>query len=189
MTCPVAQCLDGDVKYKRREHFRRHWMERHEKSIERHTCALCVTSFKRKSNLFQHIKQKHYNVDPENCIGPIQYEPNKQFINPGSYTRDIFNFGADCIISCPVAECKGVQFKIRKDLKRHWMEQHEEMIQNHVCAICGYSSKRRSNVLKHVKKSHDLTDSQEGLLPLQYNGNVHFINPHPFTKELVFGNV
>ena len=94
----------------------------------------------------------------------------------------------DYSFSCPVALCKDVQFKIRKEVKRHWKEQHEELIENHICAICGYSTKRKYNLVGHVKQKHMFTNPQEGIGPTQYKENRSFINPYQFTKEMLFGS-
>jgi len=108
------------------------------------------------------------------------------------FTHSIFCFHPsgklhkDYSFSCPVALCKGVQFKIRKDFKRHWKEQHEELIENHICAICGYSTKRKYNLVGHVKQKHMFTNPKEGIGPIQYHENRSFINPYPFTKEMLF---
>jgi len=89
--------------------------------------------------------------------------------------------------TCPVADCKSSQFSQLHHFKRHWTEQHEGLVEHHVCLICGYASKRKSNLMNHMKQKHPHIKPEERLGGVQLYENKNFINPYPFTKESVFG--
>jgi len=61
------------------------------------------------------------------------------------------------------------------------------MAEYRVCTVCGFASKRKSNLLVHVKQKHHIMNPEERLGPLQYHENRNYINPHHFKKEIVLG--
>ena len=88
---------------------------------------------------------------------------------------------------CPVSHCSGSNtfFKMRSDFRRHWIEQHEESIEQYNCALCPLTSKRRSNLAKHIRMKHPDVDLMAGFGPVQYQTNKKFIDPYPLTLDLV----
>ena len=66
--------------------FKAHWLERHEEITAYHYCALCKNvSFKRKSNLLQHIRAKH-SGDFRSYLGKVEHQTNQMFIDPSPLT-------------------------------------------------------------------------------------------------------
>lgn len=78
--CPVLGC--GAKFCRNRSDLRSHWLEKHEKIAAHYHCALCSNvAFKRKSNLFAHIRGKH-GVNVKEFIGKVEFYSNSEFINP-----------------------------------------------------------------------------------------------------------
>ena len=94
-------------------------------------------------------------------------------------------------LCCPVPDCqdKHVTYNWKQDLKRHWMEQHEELTALQTCVVCNFVTKRKTNLLRHIKFKHPQLNPQEGLGPVQYQENKRYINPHPFTQDMLFGGL
>ncbi|KAK3799046.1 hypothetical protein RRG08_051329 [Elysia crispata] len=87
--CPVHGCrlrVARDVF-----DLRRHWKEKHEEIIAMFHCSACPYVAKRKYRVFQHYRLRHnsnvINGSPE-CIGRIEYQHNKEFIDPQPLTLE-----------------------------------------------------------------------------------------------------
>ena len=88
--------------------------------------------------------------------------------------------------ACPVPKCFGIFFKTRQAFRRHWMEQHEQFIEQHSCALCPSTSKRRDNLTKHIRTMHPhIADFNDGIGPVQYQANKHFVDPFPLSRDMV----
>lgn len=68
--------------------FFRHWREKHERYIKQFLCGLCAVRCKRKSDLIRHIRHRHDTDCNAESQGPIEYLPNRQFIDPQPHTLE-----------------------------------------------------------------------------------------------------
>lgn len=78
--CPVLGC--GAKFCRNKSDLRSHWLEKHEEITAYYHCALCSrVSFKRKSNLFAHIRCRH-GGNLQACVGKVEFQNNSEFIDP-----------------------------------------------------------------------------------------------------------
>ena len=87
--CPVQGCrlkVARDVF-----DMRRHWNEKHEEIIAKYHCSACPYVAKRRHTVFQHFRLRH-NKDVHNgspgCIGSVEYQHNKEFMDPYPLTLE-----------------------------------------------------------------------------------------------------
>ena len=85
--CPVVGCQPNDKVHRFRDisQFKTHWLEKHEAIIPLYLCSLCRSSFKRKSNLYQHFRMKH-GQPIEYAVGRVENRANLEFLDPGPLT-------------------------------------------------------------------------------------------------------
>ncbi|XP_059147030.1 uncharacterized protein LOC131934882 isoform X12 [Physella acuta] len=83
--CPVPGCSAKVIR--QAIHLRIHWAEKHEEIVPKYHCSLCDVFSKRRSNLFQHFRQKHGN-DISQSVGNIEFQPNREFQDPYPLTLD-----------------------------------------------------------------------------------------------------
>lgn len=91
---------------------------------------------------------------------------------------------------CPVPACNATfQQRIgftECEMKRHWLEKHEECVRLHHCALCNFVAKRKGNVYRHIRTAHN-RDIHSSLGHIDFQPNKEFVPPHPFTLKMALG--
>lgn len=85
-SCPVPGC--GALRIRTSTKLRQHWNEKHEDVVPKYHCSLCPYLTKRKTNLFMHFRSRHKEGDILSCIGKVNHQKNKQFLDPSPLTLD-----------------------------------------------------------------------------------------------------
>ncbi|XP_055898592.1 uncharacterized protein LOC106079054 isoform X7 [Biomphalaria glabrata] len=85
MGCPVPGCSAKVIR--QAIHLKIHWTEKHEKIVVKYHCSMCDVFSKRKSNLFQHYRQKH-GGDISQSVGNIEHHYNREFQDPYPLTLE-----------------------------------------------------------------------------------------------------
>ncbi|GFO13605.1 hypothetical protein PoB_004011000 [Plakobranchus ocellatus] len=87
--CPVQGC--GLQSVRDVTDLKRHWREKHEEIIAKFHCSACSYVSKRKSNVFQHFRLRHNGNmlgNSSESVGKVEYQHNKQFIDPYPLTLE-----------------------------------------------------------------------------------------------------
>lgn len=80
---------------------------------------------------------------------------------------------------CPVPGCGITTLR----MKRHWQEKHTEIVESLHCALCDFITKRKSNLVKHIKVRHGLADPERGVGKVLYHTNAQYMDPSPYSLE------
>ena len=106
-------------------------LSEHTKEPKTFQCAHCDKSFKRRDNIYRHLKQDHPGED----VSP--YRPNRPVLPP---VKDVSE------VTCK--ECNK-HCGTRYGLKRHMIKHSDE--KNHVCTECGKLYKGALQLKTHMK--------------------------------------
>ena len=81
--CPVQGCSAKIIRQS--THLKIHWAEKHEEIVAKYYCSACDFFSKRKSNVFQHFRQRHNLMkimSHSECIRKVEHQHNREFIDP-----------------------------------------------------------------------------------------------------------
>ncbi|XP_059147031.1 uncharacterized protein LOC131934882 isoform X13 [Physella acuta] len=87
---------------------------------------------------------------------------------------------------CPVNGCERFQLKKRKPLLRHWRERHEKFVIKYKCSLCAHVYKRKEHFDNHVINKHGRFSDNVYFIE-ECHQNKQYIDPAPYTIEMVFG--
>ena len=91
--------------------------------------------------------------------------------------------------ACPVVACEMAKsIKDSTQFKKHWLEKHQQMVPIFQCTICGYRSKRKSDVYRHLRTRHDCDGQVDfsSFFSCGFGLNQFFVDPFPLAQETVF---
>ncbi|XP_035825016.1 uncharacterized protein LOC101845285 isoform X4 [Aplysia californica] len=110
--------------------------------------------------------------DPRGATPSYAYNSSQALWRPG--------------LGCPVIGCSAKKIHDLCHLRMHWEEKHQEMVAHYTCSVCAMSIKRKSGLIRHYRRKHG-DDITEAVGRVDYQPNLGFENPAPFTLDIVLG--
>ena len=156
------------------KNLKQHQRTIHEKTTPSFSCTECDYTTPRKSNFNRHMK-RHNDIPTAHNIPPkiARHEPIPNIIDPTEneqFLQDIqqqeltdmfssqFGHGLTQFLppTGPVCEVCGKVFAALKNLKQHQRTIHEKTTPSFSCTECDYTTPRKSNFNRHMKRHNDI---------------------------------
>ncbi|CAH2014292.1 unnamed protein product [Acanthoscelides obtectus] len=163
--CSVFQCYHCGYQFSHKSNIRLHLL-RYRQQRKKYKCPKCNFTAYSKTTLRMHGKTMHTIANKDfhcdYCLSAYFTKSNLQDHMLRKHPE--INY----LVTCKVHKCKNCPFQTtyKRHLRDHEMK-HSDMYP-HQCALCGYRSKRKTHVTRHIE-SHVVMDVDS---PQQYNSSI-----------------